>query len=121
MRLAHLRLRGYRNLADTGLDVPAEGMALVGENGHGKTNLLEAIYYPVLLRSFRGAGDGEVVAEGSLEFGLGLALVESSTRELDVRFVTAGRQKRCAPTGWKRSGSLPPLGDGSPWSSCRET
>jgi DNA replication and repair protein RecF len=34
---------------------------LLGGNAQGKTNLLEAIYYPVLFRSFRGAADGQVV------------------------------------------------------------
>ena len=34
---------------------PEEGVALLGANAQGKTNLLEAVYYPVLFRSFRGA------------------------------------------------------------------
>jgi hypothetical protein len=33
---------------------------LLGANAQGKTNLLEAIYYPGLYRSFRGAPDQEV-------------------------------------------------------------
>lgn len=38
---------------------------LLGENGQGKTNLLEAIYYLVLFRSLRGAKDRELVRFGS--------------------------------------------------------
>jgi DNA replication and repair protein RecF len=60
MRAVHLVARGFRNLADLGLDLPPEGAAFLGPNGHGKTSLLEALYYPVLCRSLRGASDAEV-------------------------------------------------------------
>ena len=43
------------------LRAPRAGVvARSGANAQGKTNLLEAIYYPVLFRSFRGAPDQEV-------------------------------------------------------------
>ena len=59
--LERISLRDFRNLARVALDLPREGMAIVGDNGHGKTNLLEAIYYLQLLRSVRGARDQDVV------------------------------------------------------------
>ena len=49
MRLARLRLHGFRNIDDLDLRFPSRGVVLLGANGQGKTNLLEAIYYPVLL------------------------------------------------------------------------
>jgi len=70
MHLSRLVVRGYRNLADLDAEVPAAGMALLGPNGHGKTNLLEAIAYPVLFRSFRGAPDAEVAAFGGPGFAV---------------------------------------------------
>lgn len=94
MRLSGLRLGGFRNLVDGDLQVPAEGLALVGPNGHGKSNLLEAIYYPVLFRSFRGAADSEIVAQGRQEFALALTVGEGTIGQVDVRFAAAGRQKR---------------------------
>src|SRR5689334_463408 len=69
--------RGFRNLTPLDLEIPREGFALLGANGAGKTNLLEAIYYPVLFRSFRGAADVEVARFGgegfhvAVEFGDG--------------------------------------------------
>jgi DNA replication and repair protein RecF len=87
-------LRAFRNLVDGDLQVPAGGIALVGQNGHGKTNLLEAIYYPVLFRSFRGAADNEIVAQGQQEFGLALTVLEGTIGQVDVRFAAPGRQKR---------------------------
>ena len=56
--LTTLALRDFRNLARArprAARVPA--CVVIGENGQGKTNLLEAIYYLHLLRSVRGARD----------------------------------------------------------------
>lgn len=64
MRLERLVARGFRNLADTELAIPEAGVILLGDNGQGKTNLLEAVYYPVLFRSFHGAADRELVRFG---------------------------------------------------------
>ena len=62
MVLRSLELRNFRNLGVQELRFPPEGVAVVGDNAQGKTNLLEAIYYLESFRSFRGAGDGELTA-----------------------------------------------------------
>lgn len=76
--LRRLSVRDFRNLADVSLDVPAAGLALVGDNGHGKTNLLEAVYYLHLFRSLRGARDAELVRFGAA--GFHVAAVAEGTR-----------------------------------------
>ena len=68
MFLTSLRLQGFRNLADAVLEFPPAGAALVGDNGQGKTNLLEAIYYLEIFRSFRGAADEQLVRFGGEHF-----------------------------------------------------
>ncbi|MDE2764737.1 MAG: DNA replication and repair protein RecF [Gemmatimonadota bacterium] len=60
--MRELELRHFRNLGVQELHFPPEGVAVIGENAQGKTNLLEAIYYLESFRSFRGAGDGELCA-----------------------------------------------------------
>ncbi|HET9134886.1 MAG TPA: DNA replication and repair protein RecF [Gemmatimonadales bacterium] len=72
MRAAGLVVRGVRNLADATFELPPDGMALVGPNGHGKTNLLEALAYPILFRSLRGARDREVARFGGPGFHVGV-------------------------------------------------
>lgn len=67
-RLRRLVIRDFRNLAHVALEVPAAGAALVGDNGHGKSNLLEAVYYLHLFRSSRGARDPELVRFGAPGF-----------------------------------------------------
>ena len=53
MRIRELRAEGWRNLEPLTL-VPGERLSvLYGDNGQGKTNILEAAYYLAVLRSFR--------------------------------------------------------------------
>jgi DNA replication and repair protein RecF len=62
VRLKALGLRHFRNLQNQELELPPEGVALIGDNAQGKSNFLEAIYYLETLRSFRGARDEQMVA-----------------------------------------------------------
>ncbi|MGH7581656.1 MAG: DNA replication/repair protein RecF [Gemmatimonadales bacterium] len=68
MRALALTVRSFRNLAEATMAIPPEGVAVIGPNGHGKTNLLEALAYPVLFRSIRGAPDREIGAFGGPGF-----------------------------------------------------
>ena len=94
MRLQRLAARGFRNLADLDCDVPAPGVALLGANAQGKTNFLEAVYYPVLFRSFRGAPDQEVTAFGAAAFQVEAAVEDAGVGTLFAGYVPAGRRKR---------------------------
>ena len=100
MRLEQLVIRGFRNLEDMDRAVPAEGAALLGPNGQGKTNLLEAICYPVLFRSLRGGGDAEVGRFGGPGFHVGARIVTGdSPLELSATYQTAGKRKRITVNG----------------------
>ncbi|MDA8063285.1 MAG: DNA replication/repair protein RecF [Actinomycetota bacterium] len=65
MQLAHLWLVDFRNYALGELAPPNGLTVVVGSNGEGKTNLLEAIGYLATLRSFRGAPGDALVREGA--------------------------------------------------------
>ena len=99
MRVDALVARGYRNLADLEIEVPRGGFALLGRNGQGKTNLLEALYYPVLGRSLRGAADAEVARFGGQGFHVGVTLPEGPARSLAVTWPGPGRRKRIVADG----------------------
>lgn len=95
MRLARLTVRDFRNLARIDLDLPAEGMVVVGENGHGKTNLLEAVYYLQLLRSARGARDADLVRFGAAAFHVAAESVSArTTHTVSAAFERATKRKR---------------------------
>jgi DNA replication and repair protein RecF len=65
-----LRLRQFRNYPELKLLFPPAGAAVIGPNGSGKTNLIEAIYYLELFRSFRGAPDEQLCRFGEDYFHL---------------------------------------------------
>jgi DNA replication and repair protein RecF len=70
MSFRRARFASFRNLADAELAVDAERVFLIGENGQGKTNFLEALYYLCYGSSFRGQVDSLAPAAGSSRFGL---------------------------------------------------
>jgi DNA replication and repair protein RecF len=97
--LETISLRDFRNLARVTLAVPREGMAIVGDNGHGKTNLLEAIYYLQLLRSVRGARDQDVVRFGAPGFHVAAEAVVGRRRVITAAFQRVGKRKKVTVDG----------------------
>jgi DNA replication and repair protein RecF len=62
LRIATLWSRGFRNLADLTLSPGPRFNVLHGDNGQGKSNLLEALDYLGSLHSFRGAAPSELIS-----------------------------------------------------------
>ncbi|MDF3052034.1 MAG: replication and repair protein recF [Geminicoccaceae bacterium] len=96
MRIRRLVARGYRNLADLDREAPEAGLVLLGANAQGKTNLLEAIYYPVLFRSFRGATDGQVLRDPR-GFAVELHISGGAARTVGAAY--SARKKRITVDG----------------------
>jgi DNA replication and repair protein RecF len=61
MRITSLQFFSFRNLVDAEVDTSARDVFLVGENGQGKTNFLEAVYFSSYASSFRSANDRDIV------------------------------------------------------------
>jgi DNA replication and repair protein RecF len=65
MLVRKLWLTDFRSYTSVELDL-ADGLtAVLGDNGHGKTNLLEALGYLATLRSFRGAATDALIRVGA--------------------------------------------------------
>lgn len=105
--LRTLAARDFRNLARLDLAIPPDGMVVVGENGHGKTNLLEAVHYLELFRSARGARDVDLVRFGAEGFHVAATFETDRAHEVTTGFVRAGRKKRVRIDG----GDAPRLSD----------
>jgi DNA replication and repair protein RecF len=61
MRLDHLSLQGFRNHLSSTLEFGGGANVLLGDNGEGKTNVIEAISYLCLTKSFYAATDALVL------------------------------------------------------------
>jgi len=64
MAFITLRTASFRNLSDAEVEVQGKDIFLIGENGQGKTNFLEALYYASYGSSFRGVRESELVKVG---------------------------------------------------------
>ena len=68
MRLERVSVRGFRNHEGTTLNCGSGINVVVGDNGQGKTNILEAISYLCLTKSFYANSDSVVVGFGKGRF-----------------------------------------------------
>lgn len=98
-RLQSIAVRDFRNLTRADLDFPNDGLVIIGENGQGKTNLLEAIYYLELFRSVRGARDQDLVRFGASGFHIAATIETDTQHEISVGFDRATRRKRVRVDG----------------------
>jgi DNA replication and repair protein RecF len=60
-----LRARSFRNLASVDIELGARFNVIAGDNGQGKTNLLEAVYVLATSKSFRTSHLADLVEQGS--------------------------------------------------------
>ena len=63
--ISRLAVRNLRNIETADLDLGAREVFFVGENGQGKTNLLEAIYFLCYASSFRICQDEDLIRRGA--------------------------------------------------------
>ncbi len=85
MILTELTLVNWRNHGKLTIR-PKDGMnAIVGENGSGKTNLAESIYYLSFGRTWRGLSNDELIKDGESEAYLSATLKDGgSVKKIDV-------------------------------------
>jgi DNA replication and repair protein RecF len=62
MRIESIRAQHFRSLDDVAFELHPRLTILLGPNGSGKTNTLEAISLLSVPRSFRGSRDRDMVA-----------------------------------------------------------
>jgi DNA replication and repair protein RecF len=103
LAIEELSVRALRNLARVDIAPSPRFNVLFGENGQGKTNLLEAIYVGATTKSFRTARPGDLVAHGGEIASTRLKVVEDG----DVREQSVGMRAgmRMAKVDGKRAAS----------------
>jgi len=99
IRLNKISIRDFRNLERVDLELPAEGAVIVGDNGHGKTNLLEAIYYLQIMRSIREARDQDLTRFDSAGFHIAAQANTPQAHDISVGFDRIARRKKVTANG----------------------
>jgi len=90
--LEALRAVHFRNLAATSLVPSARFNVIAGENGQGKTNLLEAIYLAGTLRSFRTRSTEELIAWSETEAQVAARVLRGDVERVYEIELTARRR-----------------------------
>ncbi|MFM2162186.1 MAG: hypothetical protein RLZZ383_1698 [Pseudomonadota bacterium] len=86
MRVAELGIVAFRNLEPATVSLDAPVVVVVGENGHGKTNLLEAVWWLAALRPWRTPRPRELIPWGAAAAEVrGLVKVQGRAHRLAVR------------------------------------
>ena len=99
IRLNRIAIRNFRNLERVDLDLPPDGAVIVGDNGHGKTNLLEAIYYLQIMRSIRDARDQDLTRFDATGFHISARAHAPQEREISVGFDRGVKRKKVSIDG----------------------
>ncbi len=99
MYVRHLAVHDFRSWESVGIDFEPGVSVLVGANGQGKTNLVEALGYVATLGSHRVSIDAPLIRAGQQRAAVQAAIVADS-RELRVEVeITAGRANRAKLNG----------------------
>lgn len=85
IRLHRLELLHFRNIAGLELELQAPRLLVIGANGEGKSNLLEAVELLSSLRSHRCSSDPDLIRQGEPTSRLRARTSEGDQLELELR------------------------------------
>ncbi|QSH40386.1 DNA replication/repair protein RecF [Lentisphaerota bacterium ZTH] len=92
--IKRLQLNNFRNYKSCEVSLHNRKIVFTGRNGQGKTNLLEALFFLSLLRSFRTSRTNELRRIGSGGFHIGAEISRKNYSEiLEVDYSEPGRRK----------------------------
>lgn len=89
MRIISAELIGWRNYEHQSLEFESSPTILVGPNGQGKTNFVEALAYSALGHSHRTSSDAILVKSGEAEAIIRM-IVQHNTRQLSIDMRVTG-------------------------------
>ena len=108
MKIVQLRLRDFRSYSEC-LFAPCDGVtALVGDNGQGKTNILEAVYLTCTGRSHRTRQDRDLVRWGADAADVEIdALRRDGSHNVEIILPAVGKRRlKVAGQEVSRSGEM---------------
>lgn len=94
MHLENLFLRNFRNYSELQLDFHEKLNVFVGENGQGKTNVLESIFFSSLLKSHRTNKNLNLIKFGQESFEINLRGKKDNLKEFEANLVLNSSSKK---------------------------
>jgi len=101
MIIKEIQLDGFRNYESVAAKFCDGANVIVGRNAQGKTNLIEAIYYLAAGRSFRPAGDKELISFGSDSAYIRAGLVSGGREQTLEARLFCGKRRELYANGTK--------------------
>lgn len=102
MWVNQLELVDYRSYRETNLELPVGPVVLIGSNGQGKTNLVEAIGYAATLSSHRVSADAALIRQGCDQALVRLQVHTRSDRSVKIELqINHGRSNLVKVNGNK--------------------
>ena len=87
MPFLSLSLCNFRNLKNDSLNLSSKEVFFVGENGQGKSNLLESLYYASYGSSFRTHLESQIIKEGEQNFSVGVLYQNQEQNTQQIRVI----------------------------------
>ena len=91
MKIINLKLHNFRNYKNLELEFSGKQNIIIGPNGSGKTNIVEAIYVLALTKSFRGNLDRILIHNNETNMKIGATIKDRITKNYEVIITPKGK------------------------------
>jgi DNA replication and repair protein RecF len=94
MHLENIYLANFKNYKEARIDFSKDINALVGDNGSGKTNLLDAIHFLSLTKSAFNGSDQQCILHGQPFYSVVGSFIKNGKKTLVSNSLTNGKRKK---------------------------
>ncbi len=105
MRLERLTLNNFKNIGEAQLELSEKVNCFLGNNGMGKSNLLDAVYYMSFCKSFSGVTDAMLIRRGE-DFAMVKAVYRRHDKPEELTLGLARGRRKSFRRGGKEYGRL---------------
>lgn len=92
MHLRRIIVSNFKNIAQAELEFSPKFNSILGDNGEGKTNLLDAVYYLSVTKSFFNAPDRFVIRRGEEKMALNGTFVVDDEEQIAISVDSNGQK-----------------------------
>ena len=87
MNLSQLTLKNYRNYENAILNFNNKINIIIGDNAQGKTNILDAIYFLAITKSYRTSDDVNLIRTGTFQSVVSAkAKINGMSKKISITF-----------------------------------